>query len=77
METAVAFKNVTIIPVDSERILEGQTVVVAQDYEAFKTTRTVVKIAFRVVVILSLVVVVWLATRRGRARRRKASQAPV
>jgi adenine deaminase len=46
---------------------------VAQDYEAVKTTQTIVKIAFPIVLVLMLVSVVWLVVRR--VRRRKASQA--
>jgi hypothetical protein len=56
---------------DLDRMLE----MVAWDYEAFKTTQTIVKIAFPVAVVLSLVVVVWLVIQRGRVRRRKARQA--
>ena len=42
---------------------------VAQDYEAVKTTRTIVRVAFPVVVVLLLVALVWFIVRR-----RKASQ---
>jgi cytochrome c-type biogenesis protein CcmH/NrfF len=41
---------------------------VAQDYEAVKTTQTMVEIAFPIVVVLLLAVLVWFV-----ARRRKAS----
>ncbi len=42
---------------------------VAQDYEAVKTTRTIVRVAFPIVVVLLLVVLAWFVVRR-----RKASQ---
>ncbi len=54
---------------DLDRMLE----MVAQDYQAAKTTWTVVEIAFPIVVILLLVAAVWFIVTR-RARRRKASQ---
>ena len=53
---------------DLDTILE----MVAQDYEAAKTTQTVVKIVFPIVVILLLLVVVWFVIRR--VRRHKVSQ---
>jgi hypothetical protein len=43
--------------------------VVAQDYEAVESSRTIVRIAFPIVVVLLLVALVWFI-----ARRRKASQ---
>jgi hypothetical protein len=43
-----------------------------QNYEAAKTTQTVVKIAFPIMVILLLVAVVWLIVRQ--VRRRKIGQ---
>jgi hypothetical protein len=46
---------------------------VAQDYDAAKTTQKVVKIAFPIVVVLLLVALVWFFVAR-RARRRKARQ---
>ena len=42
---------------------------VAQDYEAVKTTRTIVRVAFPIVVVLLLVVLAWFVIRR-----RKVSQ---
>ena len=54
--------------VDLDHMLE----MVAQDHEAFRTTQSIVKIAFPLAVVLSLVVVVWLAVRG--ARLRKASR---
>jgi hypothetical protein len=41
---------------------------VAQDYEAVKTTQTVVKIAFPIVVVLLLIALVWFIARRGMER---------
>jgi adenine deaminase len=46
---------------------------VSQDYEAAATTRTVLQIAFPIVMVLLLGAVVWFVVRR--VRRRKASQA--
>ena len=53
---------------DLDHMLE----MVAQDYEAFKTTRTIVRIAFPVVVISLLAALGWFVVRQ--VRRRKVSQ---
>jgi ribose/xylose/arabinose/galactoside ABC-type transport system permease subunit len=53
---------------DLDTILEA----VSQDYEAATTTRTVLQIAFPIVVVLLLVALVWFVVRR-----RKANQVSV
>jgi adenine deaminase len=48
---------------DSDLMLEA----VAKDYEAAETTRTIVRIAFPIVVVLLLVALVWFIVRRRKA----------
>ena len=45
---------------------------VAKDYEKAATTRTIIEIAFPIVIVLLLVVVIWIVFRN--IRRRKANQ---
>jgi adenine deaminase len=48
---------------DLDLILEA----VAQDYDAVKTTQTILRVAFPIVVILLLVALVWFIVRRRKA----------
>jgi hypothetical protein len=48
---------------DLDLILEA----VAKDYEAAETTRTIVRIAFPIVVVLLLAALVWFVVRRRKA----------
>ena len=50
---------------DLDLILEA----VAQDYDAVKTTRTILRVAFPIVVVLLLVALVWFIARRRKASR--------